>query len=241
MNIFTRSYKIRDCDVSSSRRLRPSCLFSMMQEASIDHTEELGAGRSKTLDRGFLWVITRQKVLISRMPEYDEAVCFESWPGTTMRVFFPRYYRMLDRSGQVLLSGSSLWTLIDAESRAVIFPDEEGIAVPGIITGNEIPLPSGIRSLPLEASRSFTVPYSYTDINGHMNNIRYLDEAENMIPDIARSHSLREISIEYTHEVRCGETMELSLGRQEERYYFSGDGEKHYFSLVLEYSKNSCL
>ena len=237
MNIFQQTVRIRDCDVSFNRKLRPSCLFSLMQEASIDHTGQLGAGRDKTLDRGFLWVLTRQKVLINRLPEYDEQILFESWPGETMHVLFPRYYRMLDAEGQLLLSASALWTLIDSETRSFIFPQKEGIAVPGEITGNEIPLPSGIRSLPTQQQRHFSVPYSHTDINGHMNNIRYIDECENMIPDIASKRTLKEITVEYTHEILLGEEMVISLGIQDKTYFFSGDGAAHYFSLLLQYEE----
>lgn len=238
MSVFAQTVRIRDCDVSFNRKLRPSCLFSLMQEASIDHTEQLGAGRDKTLDRGFLWVLTRQKVLINRLPEYDERVLFESWPGETMHVLFPRYYRMLDAAGQPLLSASALWALIDAEKRAFIFPQQEGIVVPGETTGNEIPLPSGIRSLPTEEKKHFIVPYSHTDINGHMNNIRYIDECENMIPHIAAERNLKEITVEYAHEIRLGEEMEISLGIQEQTYFFSGDGASHYFSLLLRYDES---
>ena len=135
MSIFQRSIHIRDCDVAVNRALRPSCLFSMLQEASIDHTEQLGAGRSRTLDRGYLWVIARQHVKISRLPLYGEEVVLESWPGEMLHVLFPRYYRMLDRNGQCLLSASAIWSLIDAENRSLVFPDSAGIKVPGIVTG----------------------------------------------------------------------------------------------------------
>ena len=237
MSVFQQTVRIRDCDVSFNRKLRPSCLFSLMQEASIDHTEQLGAGRDKTLDRGFLWVLTRQKVLINRMPEYDERVLFESWPGETMHVLFPRYYRMLDTAGKLLLSASALWTLIDAENRGLIFPQQEGIVVPGEITGNEIPLSSGIRSMPAAETKHFAVPYSHTDINGHMNNIRYIDECENMIPHVAAEKNLKEIAVEYAHEIRLGEEMDISLGVQDHTYFFTGDGSSHYFSLLLRYDE----
>lgn len=236
MSVFRRTVKIRDCDVSYNRRLRPSCLFSMLQEASIDHTEELGAGRVKTLDRGFLWVIARQRVVIGRLPEYDETISLESWPGETMHVFFPRFYRMLDKNGIPILSASALWMLIDAKKRSFIFPQQEGIIVPGETTGNEISLPSGIRALPTEEKTHFTVPYSHTDINGHMNNIRYIDECENRIPQIAAEKNLKEISVEYSHEIRLGEGMDISLGRDGNVYFFSGDGAMHYFSMLLQYS-----
>lgn len=235
MSVFRRELKIRDCDVTPNRLLRPSSLFSMIQEIAIDHSEELGAGRSKTFDRGFLWVLTRQRVELSRLPEYGERVTLESWPGNTMHMLFPRYYRMLDEDGRTVLSASSIWTLIDAGKRSLINPQKEGILVTGESTGHEIALPSGIRKKPSGICRSFTVPYSYTDLNGHMNNIRYLDEAENMIPEVASSRVLREISVEYAHEILLGETMELSLCCEENTFTFSGDGEKHYFSLQLCY------
>ena len=235
MSFFRRSIRIRDCDVSVNRALRPSCLFSMLQEASIDHTEQLGAGRSKTLDRGYLWVIARQSVTISRMPVYDEEIMLESWPGEMLHVLFPRYYRILDKNGECLLSASAIWSLINADTRSFVFPESAGINVPGIVTGYEIPLPSGIRRQETASFREFTVPYSYTDINGHMNNIRYLDEAENMIPELAEQRSLRGIDVEYSHEICRGERMTISLGINGSCCYFTGDGEKHYFSLLLSY------
>ncbi len=235
MSVFSRELRIRDCDVSLNRRLRPSCLFSLLQEASIDHTEELGAGRSRTLDRGYLWVIVRQKVEIASLPEYDEHVRLESWPGETMHVFFPRYYRMLDTTGNVLLSASALWTLIDAQTRSFIFPERAGISVPGEMTGNEIALPGGIKSQPFTEKRIFSVPYSYTDLNGHMNNIRYLDLAEDCIPDTAAQRALLEIAVDFSREIRLGETIELSFGQSGNTWFFSGDAEKHCFSLLLRY------
>ena len=41
-------------DVTMQRNLRPSVLMRWLQEASIAHTEALGAGRAKTLDKGAL-------------------------------------------------------------------------------------------------------------------------------------------------------------------------------------------
>ena len=68
-----------------------------------------------------------------------------------------------------------------------------------------------------------------------MNNIRYLDEAENMIPEYAEQCSLQEIAVEYSHEIRRGESMTISLGINGSSCYFTGDGEKHYFSMLLTY------
>ena len=90
MSVYRKQLRLRNRDVNLYRRLRTSTMFEWMQEASIRHTEELGMGREMTLDRGLLWVVTLQRAEIARMPEYDECVTLESWPGETMHLLFPR-------------------------------------------------------------------------------------------------------------------------------------------------------
>ena len=91
MSVYSEEILLRSKDVDMYRRLRTSELFRMLQEASIRHTEQLGMGRDKTLDRGILWVLLMQRAEIVRMPEYDERIVLKSWPGKTMHLLFPRY------------------------------------------------------------------------------------------------------------------------------------------------------
>lgn len=209
MDIYERHFRLKSSDVDKDRRLRTSVLFSMLQEAAIAHTEELGMGREKTLDRGLLWIVTLQRAEIERMPLYDENVVLRSWPGRTMHLLFPRYFSLETEAGEPLLKASSIWSLIDARTRAIVFPEKHGIEIEGVTTGDEIALPSAPRPLSqaagassnttngpsdgtapqlCTAERSFTVPYSFVDLNGHMNNTRYFDLAEDMIFELnARS------------------------------------------------------
>ena len=236
MDIYERSYKILSMDVDMDRRLRPSVLFSMLQEASIAHTEELGVGREKTLDRGLLWIISLQAVEIDRMPEYDEEIVLRSWPGESLHLIFPRYFSIETAQGEPLLKASSLWTLIDQNTRKLIFPEKYGVFIEGERTGSEIALPSAPRPIPCTGSRRFQVPYSYIDINGHMNNARYLDLALDCIHDKVSGMELRSIRAEYSHEVRLGETLELSWGEDSGRFFISGSTDKPCFRLGLQYA-----
>ncbi len=86
MEPYIKKFKVLSCDVDMNMRLRLSSLFTMLQEAAIAHTEQLGAGRAKTLDRGFLWIVSLQHVFIRRMPVYDEELTLISRPGKTMHV-----------------------------------------------------------------------------------------------------------------------------------------------------------
>ncbi|MBQ7465432.1 MAG: hypothetical protein IJS55_02805, partial [Oscillospiraceae bacterium] len=166
VDCYRRALLLGSQHVDCCRRLRTSTLFALLQNAAIRHTESLGMGRDKTLDRGLLWVVGRQYVEIARMPEYDQRIVHTSWPGDTLRVLFPRYDEMTDEAGNTLLRASAVWTLMDGESRSVAFPEEYGGAIPGVTRGDELPRLPKIVPIPTAESFTVTVPYSYVDING---------------------------------------------------------------------------
>ena len=237
MNIYETKLRLRSTDVGIERRLRPSVLLSWIQESAIAHTQELGMGREKTLDKGLLWVVTMHSAKIERMPVYDEDVVLRTWPGPTMHLIFPRYFGLFSADGEALVKASSLWSLIDSRTRSIVFPEKHGITIDGQTIGGEIPLPSPVRKAELKSCRSFTVPYSFVDLNGHMNNARYLDLAEDCIYEEVQGRELKAFRMEFIREVRLGDCLELSCGQFEDRWLISGGAEKPAFRIELTYSR----
>ena len=194
--IYTERLTLRSRDVDMFRRLRTSELFKLLQEASIRHTEQLGMGRDKTLDKGILWVLLMQRAEITRMPEYDERIVLRSWPGKTMHLLFPRFYSLETEAGEGLVKASALWGLVDAKTRKAVFPERYGVEIAGMESGEEIDLPGPIRKLDCDREKRFEVPYSYVDLNGHMNNTRYFDLAEDCVGAAVKGKRLKEIRAE---------------------------------------------
>ena len=240
MSIYRCDYRILSSDTDANRRLRLSRLFTMLQEASIAHTTELGMGREKTLDRGLLWIVTLQQAKITRLPEYDETIRLISWPGKMMHLLFPRYYRIEDQKGNPLVEASALWALMDEKTRRVVFPEQHGVKIRGVHTGKEIPLPAAPK-MPVSAEeKTFIVPYSYVDLNGHMNNTRYFDLAEDLMPRMLRQRAISGIQTEYAKETREGDTITLKCESAADAFLLCGeqDGAK-LFRLSLTYEKES--
>ena len=82
--------------------------------------------------------------------------------------------------------------------------------------------------------------YSDVDLLGHTNNVRYLVWALDRIDlDELRAHPVKEVSINFNHEVRPGETVELGRVRVENpegvTYYFEGKtGGRQAFSVKID-------
>lgn len=235
MSVYREELLLRSKDVDLHRRLRTSRLFELLQEASIRHTEQLGMGREKTLDKGILWVVGLQRAEITRMPVYDEQIVLKSWPGETMHFFFPRYYQVETAAGEVLVRASAMWMLVDSETRKLVNPESYGVVIDGVRTGEEIRMPSAPVRLETTETRPFRVPYSYVDLNGHMNNTRYFDLAEDCIPASLEGRELRLIQTEYVSEARCGAELTVRWGCRDGAYFLLGEAEKPVFRMRLEY------
>lgn len=233
--IYIRQFRILSSDVDLSRSLRLSTLFTLVQEAAIAHTIELGVPRQKTLDRGLLWVVTQYRARIYRLPQYDEDVRLLSWPGRTMHLFFPRYFRLEDRDGELMAEISSLWSLIEASSRRIVFPEDYGIAIPETVTGQEFPLPGRVRREDTDSEQSYTVPYSCVDLNGHMNNARYFDLAADLMPQDLQARIPAELTAEYSGEARLSDTLTLHCHSTDNTFYISGEKDKPVFRIRYRY------
>ena len=219
--MYRKSFTILSSDVDPNRKLKLSVLYKQFQEAAIAHTTKLGMGREKTLDKGLLWIITMEQLWIDRLPEYDEKVTLYSWPGKTMTMLFPRYYVLKNESGKQLLEASSIWALISKDKRQLVFADKYGIKIEEE-KGKKIPMPSRILMKDLEKRSEMKVPYSYADINMHMNNTRYLDLAYDHMPKKARNKTISGVRSEFVSELKTDDILDLYDLYKDNSYYLEG-------------------
>lgn len=210
--ILSREITIRSSDTDMYRQLRMSRLFSMIQEISIAHTEALGFPRETTLDRGFLWVITRMHLRLSRPILYDEHIRIEAWPEPMIHMVYPRGYRIFDAQGSPVGECSALWTIIDAATRQIALPSRTGVMIVGFHRDNELPLPQGL-SAPARGSGQVTghpVSYSEIDLNGHVNNTCYFDWIDDLFaPEDHKGGLYSEIQMNFQHEIKPGARVTL--------------------------------
>lgn len=235
--LLSQTHTIRSEQVDVHRRLRPSALFLMLQQIALDHCKTLGLDTDVTLHRNLLWVVTRYHVEINRLPRYEETVTLETWPGATRRVLFPRYFRMKDADGSVLLRVSSVWVLIDGATRSMISPKAYNLEpIEGRVEGDELPYNVPPETIAPQRTEQFTVPYSFLDLNGHMNNTRYFDLCGDLIADETEGLQIKSISAEYQNEIHYKETVAIGIGRRDMDYTFTGTADRPCFRIGLSFA-----
>ena len=97
-------------------------------------------------------------------------------------------------------------------------------------------MPGGVAKKETTCERDFTVPYSFVDLNGHMNNTRYFDLCEDCVGAAAAGRKLKGIGVEYQNEARLGETLTLRWGAEGESYFLSGETGRSVFRMRLDYT-----
>ncbi len=207
--IYERHFDIPAWAADCCGRLKLSHLLHLVQEAAGDHSRLLGAGREDLEKKGIFWAVIRHRVQISRLPASGESITVTTWPMPTTRTAYPRAAAAFDREGRLLFQSVSLWALMDTKTRALVLPRSSGVAVEGIIRGGELALPGAPQSLAAGEQEKRTVRFTELDVNGHMNNCRYLDWVADALPPEFCRRCPREFSVCYFSEAREAEQLQL--------------------------------
>ena len=208
--IHERTYILEATDVNSADRLKNSRLLAIMQEIAGEHSALLGADRSALEERKLFWAVIRHRVQITRLPQSGESIRVCTWPMPTTRTAYPRATVAYDADGNELFRGISLWILMDMTTRAMVLPGKSGVEVAGSLQGNELTLPGSLLPQKLPNREDRTVRFSDLDLNGHMNNCRYMEWVDDLLPaEFHRTHSPKQLLVCYLSEAREAEKMEV--------------------------------
>jgi acyl-ACP thioesterase len=92
----------------------------------------------------------------------------------------------------------------------MVLPGKSGVVVNGLLRGCELQTPSSLIGRDMGEAELRTVRFTDLDINGHMNNCRYLDWVEDLLPmAFHAAHEIREFTLCYMSEVTENEQVAL--------------------------------
>lgn len=178
-----------------------------MQEAAYHHAEHLGLGHAYLSERNMAWVLARQRIEINRLPKWGDTVKIRTWPSGRDRLFFYRDFEITTDAGRRVLVASNAWSLIDIEKRELVAPETylsvdipEGVKV----FDTKLIRLKGCRSNPV--GQTVPVTYGDLDLNGHVNNVRYIEWVLNSLPrTFHEKYSLMKMEVNYLAEAVYGQ------------------------------------
>lgn len=223
----------RDCDLSG--QWRPSAILETMQELAGIHGTLIGVGRNALLQKGVVWVLTRVEVVMDRYPKIGDTVSVETFPMPVRRWFFPRYFIFRDAHGEEIGRAGTLWVLLDIATRKMVKPDLCAALMPD---NSDLLAPLGLPATVTEVSGTlktsqFQPTYTDLDVNGHVNNTKYMDWCCNTLGiDTMKRHCLAQFDINYNLEILPGQEVRTELRQLGDAFSFSGfEGTARHFDI----------
>ncbi|HML48130.1 MAG TPA: thioesterase [Clostridia bacterium] len=226
---YTAELRARDCDVSAI--WRPDAIFLAMQEISGAHTRVLECDHEGALPPSILWVLYRMRLNIHRDVRIGESVTLRTYHTQTMRMFFPRHYGFYAQDGSLVASASSLWLLMDRNTRRMTDCEPiRQILTETVGRDPALERPDSVAMLPEVKHIQERLPqYSDLDLNGHVNNARYVTWLCDLLGiDCLRTHRIESLLVNYRAEVRPGVPVTLRLAQADREFSMEGlhDGQQ---------------
>lgn len=228
--------------VDDNAQLTVTSLFQLIQEMSDRHATILGAGWQQLRHRGFFWVITKIKLIINRLPSWQEPVLLRTWVKKSEAATSPRDFEMEDADGNLLVAASTLWAILDKEQgRPQRMDMFDGSFMPQERSAiDKKPPKIGPIQRPEVLPEAKSAEYSDIDMNHHVNNAHYIQWAFDSVPDeFRKSHRINSVVVNFIAQAKLGDgyrvCTELLSEENHKTAIFSEDMQTEFCRLQTEW------
>ena len=167
---------------------------------------ELGVGDKTILENyNLVWIISGYDIEVIRLPRFGEEITIETEALSYNRLFCYRRFTIYDETGQELIHMMATFVLMDRDSRRVHVVEPEIVAPYQSDFDKKLIRGPKYESLNESISKDYHVRFYDLDMNGHVNNSKYLDWIfEVMGADFLTQYIPKKINLKYVKEVRPG-------------------------------------
>ena len=192
----------------------PDVILLSLQVSGMQSIE-LGVSDKAILeDYNLVWIITDYDIEVVRLPRFAEEITIETEALSYNRLFCYRRFTIYDEAGQELIHMMATFVLMDRDSRKVHAVEPEIVAPYQSDFDKKLIRGPKYESLNEPISKDYHVRFYDLDMNGHVNNSKYLDWIfEVMGADFLTQYIPKKINLKYVKEVRPGGVITSAVER----------------------------
>ena len=183
----------------------PQLILLSLQVSGMQSIE-LGMSDMYILENyNLVWIITDYNMKIDRLPVFDEKITIETYAMSHNRLFCYRAFNIKDEAGNTIIEMVATFVLMDRDTRKVHpVMSEITDAFDSEFSKTMIRGPR-FKELEGGVEQEYRVRFYDLDMNGHVNNSKYLDWVfEVMGADFLTQHIPKKVHLKYVKEVLAG-------------------------------------
>lgn len=210
--------RVRYSEVNSERELTLPALLDYLQDCCTFQSEQLGIGVDYLAREQRAWVLSSWEIEILRRPCLGESIHVQTWPYRFQGFYGYRNFLLEGTGGEVLARANSVWVFMDVvqmrparvtDTLLEAYKKELGEPLTGAWGERKICVPAGgEKREPVQVARF------HIDTNHHMNNEKYIQVAEEYLPE---GYPVGRLRAEYKKAAVLGDILYPSVIEEEEQ------------------------
>ena len=213
----------------------PDVILLSLQVSGMQSIE-LGVSDKAILENyNLVWIITDYDIEVGRLPRFAEEITIETEALSYNRLFCYRHFTIYDEAGQELIHMMATFVLMDRDSRKVHAVEPEIVAPYQSEFDKKLIRGPKYESLEEPISKDYHVRFYDLDMNGHVNNSKYLDWIFEVMGANFLTHYIpKKINLKYVKEVRPGGLITSAVERTglESKHEIISDGATNAQAII---------
>lgn len=216
-NYFDKQFELRYFEMNTLGLATPTIMLALLEETAADHCHAINQSLFDLVKKNIGWVLVSGVFKMERYPKYKEKITIRTWLSSYSSIKGYRENIIFDENQNIIGRAKGLWVFFDIEKRKPIpifndIKEKWGYTKEEAIDTNIKKKIDAIDSA--DYIKNFRVNRFDTDMNKHVNNIRYLQWVIESIPEnIVDTHYLHKIDGRFISEAQFGDTV-LSLTKK---------------------------
>lgn len=210
-------------------RLKFSELLVLLSDCATEDYNRRGLPYRVLEKAGVVFLVSKMSIKFFEDIKGDSVITLKTWENSIEGAKFNRFFDIFNESGKLIAQARTVWLAVNPNTRKIIRPS--AYPFPEHIRPNsqEVEcMACGKIKLPedhMELGKREPV-FSDIDVNGHVNNTRYIAFAEDCLPSEFTSQHVSDIRINFVNEARLGDTLHFTGGLDRETKRIAVVGKK---------------
>jgi acyl-CoA thioesterase FadM len=217
-NYFDKQFELRYFEMDKFGIASPSTILVLLEETAADHCYSINHSLYQLEEQNIGWVLISGFLQMERYPHYKEKITIRTWLSEYSAIKGFRENIIYDEQANIIGRAKGLWVFFDIERRrpVQIYDDIKEKWSYCKIESVDCDISKKIRAVDkADFKLKFRVNRYDTDMNKHVNNIRYLQWVAESIPDeIVDNYYLHSIYGRFISEAHYGQTV-MSLTKKD--------------------------
>lgn len=212
MNSFKEKIAIKSYHTNKFGQASFTSILNILIEAAWAHAQVMDWGYDNLKSNNLIWVLSRLYLKAEKIPVWQDQIILNTWSAGTDGMYAYREYLIEDLNGNVILTASTAWLILDFESRKIFRLSEYRNTFPK--SSNPVICRNPKRIKPekhVDEIIYLPVNYSDIDVNQHFNSVKYVERIFDFYGiDFLNIYEPLEFEVNYIKEGQIGDKVGVS-------------------------------